>query len=92
MGGKSSKYWCSKLPEDLVLTEITDHGPVKKEDFQKESKFKWDEEEEAVNEDELDRYEWEGGLDPELILTEFSENGPAKAGSVDITCSKGSQY
>ena len=79
MGKKSSKYWCSKLSEDLVLTEITDEGPVKKEDFEN-SRFKKDEEEED---------EWEGGLDPELILTEFSDNGPVKAGSLDITSSKG---
>ena len=44
-----SRYWCSKLPDDLVLTEITDQGPVKKEDYQKERKFKKDEVKEAVN-------------------------------------------
>ena len=77
-----------------MLTEITDQGPVKKEDYQKqkESKFSRDEVEEAVNEDDLNRYEWEGELDPELILPEFSENGPVKAGSVDITSGKGSKF
>jgi len=59
-GNKLSRYWCSKLPEDLVLTEITVQGPVKKENYQKESKFSRDEVEEAVNEDDLNRYEWDG--------------------------------
>jgi len=78
---KYKKYTNAKLPDDLVLTEITDNGPVKKEDLNnvsEGSKFHAKEEVEDYEED-LDRYELEGEMDPELILTEFGENGPVKA-------------
>ena len=32
----AKKYFCAKLPEDLVLTEITHQGPVKREDLRQE--------------------------------------------------------
>ena len=89
--GKKSKYWCAKLPDDLVLTEITDQGPVKKEDIREAERSKRElaKQELEEYEDDLDRYELEGELDPDLVLTEFGENGPVKAGSVDITSTSG---
>jgi predicted DNA-binding protein YlxM (UPF0122 family) len=62
--GKKSKYWCAKLPDDLVLTEITDQGPVKKEDIREAERSKRELEE---YEDDLDRYEIEGELDPDFV-------------------------
>jgi len=90
-GSKKSKYRCAKLPDDLVLTEITDQGPVKKEDLREADRVKRQlaMKEMEEEEDDLDRYEYEGELDPELVLTEFSENGPVKAGFVDITSTFG---
>jgi hypothetical protein len=89
--GKKSKYWCAKLPDDLVLTEITDQGPVKKEDIREAERSKRElvKQELEEYEDDLDRYEYEGELDPDLVLTEFGENGPVKAGSMDITSTSG---
>merc|ERR1719233_322406 len=78
---KHKKYWNAKLPDDLVLTEITDQGPIKKVDVKKLDEDYGDfvnEEEEGYEED-LDRYEYEGELDSDLVLTEFGENGPVKA-------------
>jgi len=101
---EAKKYFCAKLPEDLVLTEITDQGPVMREDLRKEGRIKReiakrevDEDEDYLDryemreadEDDLDRYENEGEMDPDLILTDFGENGPVKAGSVDITSTFG---
>jgi len=88
---KKAKYKCTKLPDDLVLTEITDQGPVKKEDLREADRVKRQlaKKEMEEEDDDLDRYEYEGELDPELVLTEFSENGPVKAGSVDITSTFG---
>merc|ERR1719250_387425 len=73
--------WNAKLPDDLVLTEITDQGPVKKVEVSKiDAKYgNLENEEEEGYEEDLDRYECEGDLDPELVLTEFGENGPVKA-------------
>jgi hypothetical protein len=89
--GKKSKYWCARLPDDLVLTEITDQGPVKKEDIREveRSKRQLVKQELEEYEDDLDRYEFEGDLDPDLVLTEFGENGPVKAGSGDISSTSG---
>jgi len=78
---KRMKNWNAKLPDDLVLTEITDQGPIKKVDLNKKDEGYEDlvnEEEEGYEED-LDRYEYEGEMDPDLVLTEFGENGPVKA-------------
>jgi len=78
---KRKKYWNAQLPDDLVLTEITDQGPIKKRDLENIDEDHGDivnEEEEGYEED-LDRYEYEGEMDPDLILTEFGENGPVKA-------------
>jgi len=78
---KGKKYQNAKLPDDLVLTEITDQGPIKKVDLKKKDEGYEDlvnEEEEGYEED-LDRYEYEGEMDPDLVLTEFGENGPVKA-------------
>eukprot|EP00092_Neocalanus_flemingeri_P019635 GFUD01021267.1.p1 GENE.GFUD01021267.1~~GFUD01021267.1.p1 ORF type:complete len:491 (+),score=165.32 GFUD01021267.1:85-1557(+) len=81
------------VPDDLVLTEFTDQGPVKRENLREEGRIKREmakrEMEEDEGEDDLDRYEMQGELDPDLILTEFGENGPVKAGSVDITSTSG---
>eukprot|EP00092_Neocalanus_flemingeri_P019636 GFUD01021268.1.p1 GENE.GFUD01021268.1~~GFUD01021268.1.p1 ORF type:complete len:496 (+),score=153.04 GFUD01021268.1:85-1572(+) len=96
-----NKYQCAKLPDDLVLTEITDQGPVKRENLslREEGRIKREmakremkDEVEDEDEDDLDRYENQGELDPDLILTEFGENGPVKAGSVDITSTFGKLY
>ena len=74
-----------------MLTEITDQGPVKKEDIREAERSKRElaKQELEEYEDDLDRYEFEGELDPDLVLTEFGENGPVKAGSVDITSTSG---
>ena len=82
------------MPDDLVLTEITDQGPVKKEDLREESRLKRMEAKKELEmdedfDDDLDRYEFEGELDPDLVLTEFGVNGPVRAGSVDITSTSG---
>jgi len=89
--GKKSKYTNVKLPDDLVLTEFTDEGPVKKEDLREAAKFKRGlaKKEMVECEEDLDRYEFEGELDPELVLTEFGENGPVKAGTGDISSTSG---
>jgi len=78
---KHKKYWNAKLPDDLVLTEITDQGPIKKVDVKKLDEDYGDfvNEEEEEYEEDLDRYEYEGELDSDLVLTEFGENGPVKA-------------
>eukprot|EP00092_Neocalanus_flemingeri_P019634 GFUD01021266.1.p1 GENE.GFUD01021266.1~~GFUD01021266.1.p1 ORF type:complete len:491 (+),score=154.88 GFUD01021266.1:88-1560(+) len=90
---KGNNYQCAKIPDDLVLTEFTDQGPVKRENLREEGRIKREmakrEMEEDEVEDDLDRYEIQGELDPDLILTEFGENGPVKAGSVDITSTSG---
>ena len=91
---KKSKYHCAPLPDDLVLTEITDQGPVKKGDLREESRLKRMEAKKELEmdeefDDDLDRYEFEGELDPDLVLTEFGVNGPVRAGSVDITSTSG---
>ena len=74
-----------------MLTEITDQGPVKKEDIREAERSKRElaKQELEEYEDDLDRYEFEGDLDPDLVLTEFGENGPVKAGSGDISSSSG---
>jgi len=89
--GKKSKYTNAKLPDDLVLTEITDDGPVKKEDLREAAKEKRGlaKKETEECEEDLDRYEFEGDLDPELVLTDFGEDGPVKAGSGDISSTSG---
>merc|ERR1712142_147540 len=77
---KYKKYTNAKLPDDLVLTEITDLGPVKKEDLNNADGYsKFQAKEEVDDYEDLDRYEFEGEMDPELVLTEFGENGPIKA-------------
>ena len=99
----AKKYNCAKLPDDLVLTEFTDQGPVKREELREEGRIRREIAKREVDEDEndpfkmrevdedddLDRYENEEEMDPDLILTEFSDNGPVKAGSVDITSTSG---
>jgi len=82
---KQQDYWNVKLPDDLVLTEITDQGPVKKVELNKiDAKYgDLENEEEEGYEEDLDRYECEGDLDPDLVLTEFGENGPVKAAAAD---------
>jgi len=77
---KRKKYWNAKLPDDLVLTEITDQGPMKVDSKKKSDDYGYlvSEDEEGYEED-LDRYEYEGEMDPDLVLTEFGENGPVKA-------------
>ena len=82
---KRKDYWNVKLPDDLVLTEITDQGPVKKVELNKiDAKYgDLENEEEEGYEEDLDRYECEGDLDPDLVLTEFGENGPVKAAAAD---------
>ena len=88
---KYKKYTNAKLPDDLVLTEITDFGPVKKENLNNAdeySKFHANAEVDDYEED-LDRYELEGELDPELVLTEFGENGPIKAKATALDKSSG---
>merc|ERR1712025_1522694 len=73
---KYKKYTNAKLPDDLVLTEITDFGPVKKEDLSNADEYsKFQAKEEVDDYEDLDRYEFEGEMDPELVLTEFGENG-----------------
>ena len=74
-----------------MLTEITDQGPVKKEDIREveTSNKQLVKPELEEYEDDLDRYEFEGDLDPDLVLTEFGENGPVKAGSGDISSVSG---
>ena len=55
-----------KRPDELVLTEVTDGGPVNRNDydgFNGKTMNKLDEEDYCIEEDEadLDRYEFEGG-------------------------------
>merc|ERR1712126_771527 len=50
---RKQTYKCNPLPEDLVLTELTDSGPVKKENFVKRAmaaKFSDDSSEEDEDE------------------------------------------
>ena len=52
---RKQTYKCKPLPEDLVLTELTDSGPVKKENFVKRAvaaKFSDESSEEDEDEDE----------------------------------------
>jgi len=79
--GKRKEYWNTRLPDDLVLTEITDKGPIKKRDLENTDEECGDlvKEEEEGYEEDLDRYDNEGEMDPDLVLTEFGENGPVKA-------------
>jgi len=52
---RKQTYKCKPLPEDLVLTELTDSGPVKKENFVKHAvaaKFSDESSEEDEDEDE----------------------------------------
>lgn len=54
-------YKCKPLPEDLVLTELTDSGPVKKENFVKRAvaaKFSDESSEENEYEDEENGGNW----------------------------------
>jgi len=90
-GGVSKKrkknYSNAKLPDDLVLTELTDQGPVKKEDLEGSCVDLAKDVHADEDEEDLDRYEVEGELDPELVLTEFGDNGPIKA--VDFSSTSG---
>lgn len=85
--GKKPYYSCSKLPDELVLTEVTDEGPVKKANMidrqVKDNKANVDKFEPEEFDEDLNRYECAGELDPELVLTEFSEDGPVEARSLD---------
>lgn len=85
---KSKKNYINvKLPDELVLTELTEQGPVKKEDLEGSRKDVAKYEHAEEDEEDLDRYEVEGEMDPELVLTEFGENGPIKA--VDFSSTSG---